>query len=54
MGDSLATEPLSFLADFDEPDNLYDTEVQNLEKYLVKVWSDKTQVDTFDELRYED
>lgn len=45
---------MSFLADFGEADNLYDTEVQNLEKYLVKVWSAKAEVDTFDELRYED
>ena len=45
---ALAADPVSFLADFGETDNLYDTEVQNLEKYLVKVWSAKAQVNTFD------
>ncbi len=33
---ALAADPVSFLADFGEADNLYDTDVQNLEKYLVK------------------
>ena len=51
---ALAADPLSFLTDFGETDNLSDTDAQNLEKYLVKVWSTKAQVDTFDELRYED
>lgn len=51
---ALAADPVTFLTNFGETDNLSDTDVQNLEKYLVMVWSPKAQVDTFDELRYED
>lgn len=50
---ALAADPVSFLTNFGETDNLTDADAEYLEKYLVKVWSPKAKADTFDELRYE-
>ena len=50
---ALAANQVSFLTDFGETDTFSDTDALNPEKYLVKIWSPKSQFETFDELRYD-
>ena len=44
-------EPEKYLAEFGETDVLSGIDIDNLERYLVRVWSPNTAAPTFDELR---
>lgn len=53
---ALLCEPLKFLTDFAESDQLTEDTRQNVEQYLVRIWAgakSKTESKTFDQLRME-
>ena len=49
---ALKADPVQRLKNFGEYPILDDIQIKEAEKYLIKVFDNKTTVDTFDELRY--